>query len=273
MCRNGSATPFPQRGTRLMACNLPCGRRRTLQNRLADSSHSTRSPCTRAGVIRRFRCTEQSLTLRRWFDACKRIPSDWQRWRKAMAGKVGKKKTMGRARGAAKKKIGARTGKASISRIAAKKSSRARTPARPAKTAKRASGTPMKSSPSKTTVKRSKPLAAHVASTPPRTTVAPTAARMMPTRPAAPQKATASPNQATPAPAKPLSHAARKKLAGEHLRALLEQKKRLATQTPAWQKIEHHDHEPREPDHQPHGGVAAGDGGDTAPDPDDRGES
>jgi len=190
-----------------------------------------------------------------------------------MAGKVGKKKAMGRARSAAKKKIGARAGKAPISKIAAKKISRSRTAARPAKAAKRARGTPVKSSPSKTTVKRSKPRAAQVASTPPRTTVAPIAARVMPRRPAAPQKATASQNQATPAPAKPLSHAAQKKLAGEHLRALLEQKKHRATQTPAWQKIEHHDHEPREAGHQPHGGVAAADGSDTAPDPDDRGEN
>jgi hypothetical protein len=70
-----------------------------------------------------------------------------------------------------------------------------------------------------------------------------------------------------------LSPAAQKKLAGEHLRALLEQKKRRATQTPAWQKIEHHDNTPRDADHQPHGAGAVTAGGDAAPDPEDRGES
>jgi len=107
----------------------------------------------------------------------------------------------------------------------------------------------------------------------------------MPTSPPAPQKPTAprkpaallkpaaSQNQAArPEPAATLSPAAQKKLAGEHLRSLLEQKKRRATQTPAWQLIEHHDNAPREPAHQPHGGGMAGDGGETARDPEDRGE-
>jgi hypothetical protein len=56
---------------------------------------------------------------------------------------------------------------------------------------------------------------------------------------------------------KALSPEARKKLAGEHLRALLEQKKRRMTQMPAWQTIEHHDHAPRAAPHQPHAGGAA----------------
>jgi len=88
------------------------------------------------------------------------------------------------------------------------------------------------------------------------------------------QSSTASQKQTAPRePVAPLSPAARKKLAGEHLRALLEQKKHRATQPPAWQKIEHHDHASREPDHQPHGGEVGGDGGEAARDPDDRGES
>jgi len=39
-----------------------------------------------------------------------------------------------------------------------------------------------------------------------------------------------------------LSPEARKKLAAQHLWELVEQKKRLAAQTPPWQQIEHHDH-------------------------------
>jgi len=39
-----------------------------------------------------------------------------------------------------------------------------------------------------------------------------------------------------------LSPEQRKHLAGEHLRALLEEKKRRLQQTPPWKKIEHHDH-------------------------------
>jgi hypothetical protein len=108
----------------------------------------------------------------------------------------------------------------------------------------------------------------------------------MPTSPAAPQKPAASKKPtasqsstasqiqtASPGREAALSPAAQKKLAGEHLRALLEQKKHRATRTPAWQKIGHHDHASREPDHQPHGGEVAGDGGEAARDPDDRGES
>lgn len=55
---------------------------------------------------------------------------------------------------------------------------------------------------------------------------------------------------------KALSPEARKQLAGERLRQLLEEKRRLAAQTPAWQRIEHHDHAPRPAAHQPHGGGA-----------------
>jgi hypothetical protein len=50
-----------------------------------------------------------------------------------------------------------------------------------------------------------------------------------------------------------MSAEARKKLAGEHLRALLEEKKRRVAQIPAWQTITHHDHESRLPDALPHG--------------------
>jgi hypothetical protein len=55
-----------------------------------------------------------------------------------------------------------------------------------------------------------------------------------------------------------LSPEERKRLAGERMRALLDAKKRKAASTPAWKKIEHHDHAPRATDHQPHGGSAAG---------------
>ena len=164
-----------------------------------------------------------------------------------MAGKVGKKMAPGRVHRAAKKKMGARTGKASISKTATKKSSRARTPARPAKAAKRVRGAPVNSAPTRTAAKPSKPRSAQVTSAPARTTTTSSAPRM------------------------PTSPAAQKKLVGEHLRALLEQKKLRATRTPAWQKIEHHDHAPREADHQPHGGVAVGE--EAGRDPDDRGES
>ena len=39
-----------------------------------------------------------------------------------------------------------------------------------------------------------------------------------------------------------LSPEEKKQIAGEHLKALLEQKKRRLKQTPAWKMIEHHDH-------------------------------
>jgi hypothetical protein len=275
-------------------------------------------------------------------------PSDWQGRRKAMAGKVGKKNAMTRVRSTARKKIGksARAGKASTAKAVARKSPRARAPAKPVKAAKRVRAAPVKSSLAKTTAKRRKPRAAQVASAAPRAKTAPSAASMMPASPAAApqkpavprkpttvpspiasqkpttppkptvsQKPTASPKPtisqqptaspkptisqeptaspkpaisqksmvspnptvsqnrtAPPGPAVALSPAAQKKLAGEHLRALLEQKKRRATQTPAWQTIEHHDHAPRDADHQPHGGDGVADG-DAARDPDDRGES
>jgi hypothetical protein len=51
----------------------------------------------------------------------------------------------------------------------------------------------------------------------------------------------------------PLSAEVRKKLAGEHLRELLEQKKLRAARTPAWQTIEHHDSALRPPEPMPHG--------------------
>jgi hypothetical protein len=59
--------------------------------------------------------------------------------------------------------------------------------------------------------------------------------------------------QGTPRQQNPLSAEARKKLAGEHLRALLDEKKRRAAQTPTWQTITHHDHAARLPDALPHG--------------------
>jgi hypothetical protein len=52
---------------------------------------------------------------------------------------------------------------------------------------------------------------------------------------------------------------------------MLEEKKRLAAQTPAWQRIEHHDHAPQQAEHQPHGGTAAG--GEPAQDPGHRGDN
>jgi hypothetical protein len=39
-----------------------------------------------------------------------------------------------------------------------------------------------------------------------------------------------------------LSAEEKKKLAADHLRELLEAKKKRATQTPAWKQISHHDH-------------------------------
>jgi hypothetical protein len=59
--------------------------------------------------------------------------------------------------------------------------------------------------------------------------------------------------QESPRKKEPLSAEARKNLAGEHLRALLEEKKRRAAQTPPWQTIVHHDHAPRPPDALPYG--------------------
>ena len=50
----------------------------------------------------------------------------------------------------------------------------------------------------------------------------------------------------------PVGADARKQLAGEHLRALLEEKKRRAAHTPPWQTIVHHDHAARLPDGLPH---------------------
>jgi len=61
---------------------------------------------------------------------------------------------------------------------------------------------------------------------------------------------------APPGDKKPLSAEAQKKLAGEHLRTLLEEKKRRSTQAPAWQAIAHHDHAPRLPDAMPHGALS-----------------
>jgi len=56
----------------------------------------------------------------------------------------------------------------------------------------------------------------------------------------------------SPRKKEPVGADARKQLAGEHLRALLEEKKRRAAQTPLWQTIVHHDHAARLPDGLPH---------------------
>jgi hypothetical protein len=66
-------------------------------------------------------------------------------------------------------------------------------------------------------------------------------------KPAAAPPAAARPKPAPPpaahaAPAANLSPEERKRLAGEHLKALLEEKKRRLAQTPPWKRIDHHDH-------------------------------
>ncbi len=70
---------------------------------------------------------------------------------------------------------------------------------------------------------------------------------------AAPKKRVASNTATAPRQKQNLSADVRKKQAGEHLRTLLEDKKRQAAQTPVWQTIVHHDHAPRVPDAMPHG--------------------